>query len=172
MPVAGLSGPVAWPTVPTVACPHPNRRWFPAVLLVVASIALAACGAKEPSKADLRDALVDSGLSRQVSTCVADAVLDTLSPAEVEQLVERGPGGAPVDDPDRTDDSADKLRKAMDRCRTLQDQASASSTTTTSLPAGAGAGSGTAVGDTASSTTLPSTTVPSTAGPQFNTTQP
>lgn len=140
-----------------------------AALVLGGAVALGGCGSKEPSKAELRDALMDSGLSREVSTCVADAVLDTLSPAEVERLVERGSGGAPQDDPKRTDDSADKLREAMTACRNMQDEAGGStSTTTTSLPLDAGAGSGTAVGETAPSTISPSTT----AGPQFNTTQP
>lgn len=102
---------------------------------------LVACGADEPSKADLSDALADSGLSRKVSDCVAGAVLDTLSPDQVAELVERGAGGAPQDDPKRTDDTADKLRAAMAQCRTLQSEGAATSTvpispldTTTTAP--------------------------------------
>lgn len=122
--------------------------------LVVPAGVLVGCGTKEPSKQDLSDALVDSGLSRKVSDCVAKAVLDTLSPDEVSRLVQRGSGGAPTDDPKRSDDSADKLREAMSRCRTLQGE----STTTTAPPA-------------TSSTVAPST-VPVSDDASFDTSTP
>lgn len=155
-------GPVASATVPA---PHriPVRRRARTALVGVLALAasagvLAGCGADAPSHRELSDALVDSGLPRKVSDCVADAVLKSLTPDEVEQLMTRGSGGAPVDDPKRTDDSADKLRDAMARCRTLQ----ADSTTTTTTEA--------------STVTTPTTVAPSSVpagdGAEFNTSTP
>jgi hypothetical protein len=119
-------------------------------LLVVGVLALAltllgsvsACSDEVPAETELREALQASGLSAEVSECVASALSESLSDEELSELATRGSGAAPVDDPNRTDDSADQLRIAMDRCRLLQNE---SAPTTTTL-----------------STTTPSTTIPST----------
>ncbi|MFN8019445.1 MAG: hypothetical protein U0P45_15180 [Acidimicrobiales bacterium] len=94
---------------------------------------LAACGEPTPSTKDLTDALVASGVPKAEASCTAKAVTETLSKAELQKLVERGSGGAPVDDPKDQGDTADRLRKAMDACRAL-------GTTTTVVPTTLGPG--------------------------------
>lgn len=107
--------------------------------LAVAVVGLGACSAPAPSQGDLSEALVDSGLSKEVADCASKALTDSLTENELAELTERGAGGAPVDDPNDKSDSYDKLQKAMSTCRELQTKAAPS---TTAAP---GAGSSTTV---------------------------
>lgn len=132
MLLAGVSGPVASPLVRAA----PLRRTAVAVALVaMGALGVAGCSSKAPANEEIVEALVTSGLPEDVATCAADALTDTLSEEQLAQLTERGGGGAPVDDPARTDDTADQLRDAMSRCRTLFE--SSTTTTTTTVPEGA-----------------------------------
>ena len=108
----------------------------------------AACSTSAPSRNELVDALRTSGLSKAESTCAADAIVDNLTDDEVAEIVERGGGGAPRDDPKDTNDTMDKLRAALTVCR---DQAAATSTT---LPTSS------TTTPTSSTTTPTSTTAP------------
>ncbi|WP_426573070.1 hypothetical protein [Aquihabitans sp. McL0605] len=122
--------------------PAPRSRLTAAVFaaaVAVAVVVLAGCGTPTPKQDDLAQALVDSGVAKPVADCAASALVRSLTPSELQELAERGGGGAPVDDPAKTDDSADKLAKAMTRCKELQ--LSTAPTTTTTAP-GTGAGSG------------------------------
>jgi hypothetical protein len=124
------------------------------VLVVVAvTVAAAACSAGAPSRDELVESLITSGLSESESTCAADAIVDNLTDDEIAQIVERGGGGAPRDDPQDADDTMDKLRAALNVCR---DQAAATSTT---VPGS----STTSTTVAATSTTAPVSTT--TAGP-------
>jgi len=92
---------------------------------------LTGCGSSTPTRGELVSSLERSGMAKDEAECAADAVLADLSDEQVALLVERGPGGAPVDDPDSTDDAADKVRAALGKCRAEAEAA----TTTTSKPA-------------------------------------
>lgn len=83
----------------------------------LATLVLLGCGAPTPDRTELVDALETSGLPAEVARCAADALVGSLSSDQLDQLVERGNGGAPVDDPDRTDDAADRLREALSACQ-------------------------------------------------------
>lgn len=83
---------------------------------LAAAFATVGCSSP-PSRSDITDALITSGLSEEVARCAADALVDELSDDELVQLTERGGGGAPVDDPDRDDDASDRVRAALTACR-------------------------------------------------------
>jgi hypothetical protein len=125
-------------------------------MLAAGLVGVAACSSPAPSKGELSEALVDSGLSQKVADCAASALTKSLTSSELAEITERGSGGAPVDNPKATNDSADKLAKAMAACRELQ-IASQPTTTTTTVPVGGG------------SSTAP-TAAPGTDGAEFNTT--
>lgn len=94
----------------------PNTRL--AVLAVVGlTVVLVACSAATPDRDELVGALQTSGVPADVARCAADAIEDSLSTDELAQIVERGPGGAPADDTERTDDPSDKVRAALAECR-------------------------------------------------------
>lgn len=107
-------------------------------------VVTAACTTSAPSRDELVDALRTSGLSKAESTCAADAIVDNLTDDEVAEIVERGGGGAPRDDPKDDNDTMDKLRAALTVCR---DQAAATSTT---IP----------TSSTTATSAVPSTTAP------------
>lgn len=67
-------------------------------------------------------------MSKDEAACAANAVVANASKAEIEDVMQRG-GSALVDHLDRTDDSSDKVRAALGKCR---DAAAATSSTTTS----------------------------------------
>lgn len=94
-------------------------------------VGVRACSVTVPERDELVSSLMTSGLSEAVAECSADALFENLSDKELRQLTERGGGGAPVDDPNRSDDSSDKVRDAMTKCREMFDHEAASSTTTT-----------------------------------------
>lgn len=110
----------------------PLRRALAGVVLAAALLGAAGCSAPAPSEEELSDALVDSGLSRKVADCTASALTDSLTESELAEITERGSGGAPVDDPKKTNESADKLTEAMAACRELQ--IASQPTTTTAVP--------------------------------------
>lgn len=97
----------------------PTRR--PAALASLVALMLAvlitACSAGTPSRNELVEALKTSGIPADVARCAADAIEDSLSSEQLAQIVERGPGGAPADDTERTDDPSDKVRAALAVCR-------------------------------------------------------
>ncbi len=78
---------------------------------------LAACGAKVPSRTELAEVFESTGMTRTEANCVADAVLDTLPDKNITELMERGVGAAPRDDPDRDDDPYDRFRAAITKCQ-------------------------------------------------------
>ena len=93
------------------------------------ALGTAGCAADAPTKAELTDALVTSGLPPAESRCAAAAILDNASTAEIEDVMQRG-GSALVDDPKRTDDSSDEVRAALAECR----DAAIAATSTTAPP--------------------------------------
>jgi hypothetical protein len=111
-----------------------------AVGLLVASTA---CSAPAPKQQELSDALVDSGISRKVADCTAKALTGSLSSSELSEIVERGPGGAPVDDPKKSNEPIDDLLAAMAKCRDLQIASQPTTTLVPSTTAPAGASSST-----------------------------
>lgn len=99
---------------------------------------LGSCGSSPPPKAELVDALRTSGIPATQARCAVDAIYATLSDEQVAQLVERGAGGVPKEDPDRTDDPTDRLTRAIARCRedaTTEPITGPGEATTTSAPA-------------------------------------
>ena len=117
------------------AAPTPGHRRsrgaaFAVAVTLGAMAVLGAC-AKSPSDPQLVDALTKSGIPKAEATCASKAIHASLTKAEIEQIVERGSGGAPQDDPKRTDDSLDKVRAALTVCR---DTAAALTTTTSTEP--------------------------------------
>ena len=140
--------PVASALVPTATSALRRPRWrrpLAGLGLAAALLGGAACSTPAPSRGEIAEALVDSGLSQEVADCTASALTKSLSTSELAEITERGSGGAPVDDPKRADDSYDKLVRAMADCRDLQ-AATEPTTTTTTVPLG-GAGSSTTVDD-------------------------
>lgn len=125
-----------------------------ASVLVGAVLLLASCGTPAPKQSDLTAALVDSGIPKPIATCTSKALVSSLTDAQLSELAERGAGGAPVDDTTRTDDSADKLAKAMSACRD-ELVATSPTSTTTSPPDSPG-------------NTLPTTLPPITDGAELN----
>ena len=137
-----------------------------AILAVLAAVVLPkAFEHPVPSERELAAALQDSGIARAQARCVASAVYDSLDDDQLRDLIERGASGAPKDDPDREGDAADRLAKAMERCRQLDAADPPATSTTTpsqsSVPTTAAGGA---------SSTVPSTseasfdTVPDTSG--------
>ena len=112
-----------------------RTRLAAVALATVGAFALGSCSAPAPSRSDIATALVDSGLPRKTSDCIAKALTTTLSDAELQEIVERGAGGAPVDDPKVSGESADELSAAMVKCRELM-LTEAPTTTTTAPEAG------------------------------------
>jgi hypothetical protein len=104
------------------------RRALAGAAIVVGALGIGACSSPAPSQGDLSAALVDSGLSKKVADCASKALTESLTKNELAELTERGAGGAPVDDPKDTNDSYDKLQKAMAVCRDLQARAAPSTT--------------------------------------------
>lgn len=133
---AAASRPVASALVPVASSATRRLRTPRGVLagLAVAVVLLGAgCSSPAPSQSELSEALVASGLPEKVADCTASALTKSLTANELAELTERGAGGAPVDDPNKTDDSYDKLQKAMVTCRELL--VASEPTTTTSPPA-------------------------------------
>ncbi|MEZ5180877.1 MAG: hypothetical protein R2702_03235 [Acidimicrobiales bacterium] len=126
----------------------------------VALALLAGCSTEAPGRDEIARSLRASGFSVEAADCAADALVDNLSDDQIAELAERGGGGAPVDDPNRTDDPADKVREAMNACRPLVEGTTTTTTpqegatTTTLAPDEGGAGGGAAI-DSAPSTTEP-----------------
>lgn len=99
---------------------RPGRfRTAVASAIVMLSVASVACSAPTPARDDLSDAFTASGLPPDVARCAAEALVTELSQEELDVLVERGNGGVPIDDPDRDDDAADRLRAALADCQEL-----------------------------------------------------
>lgn len=97
--------------------PLAARRFAAIAVSGLLAIAATSCAEPVPDRDELAEALQDSGLSASVARCTADAITENLSDDELAQIAERGPGGAPRDDPDETDDSTDQVREAMAICR-------------------------------------------------------
>ncbi len=94
----------------------------------------AACSTPAPSRSELADALVDSGIPAPVARCTAEAITESFDDDQLARIVERGPGGAPTDDPDRTDDAVDKVGLALAACRAQLPTTTAPSTTAAPVP--------------------------------------
>ncbi len=118
------------------------------------AVLITACSAGTPSRNELVEALKTSGIPPDVARCAADAIEDSLSSEQLAQIVERGPGGAPADDTERTDDPSDKVRAALAVCR--------EDLPVTTVPGTTVPGASTPP-TLATTTTPPATTVPATA---------
>lgn len=125
--------------------PHLTLR-FAALALAVAGFALSltGCGSSTPTEAELVNSFKLAGMSSSQASCAADAIFDTLDGDQVAEIIERGPSGAPYDDPKRTDDDMDRVRAALAKCRaaaepettgTSATTSSTTSSTTTTTPA-------------------------------------
>lgn len=75
------------------------------------------CAKSTPDRSEMVEALRTSGVPASEARCAVDAIFANLTNEQVRQLVERGAGGTPKDNPARTDDAYDKLTKAMTTCR-------------------------------------------------------
>jgi hypothetical protein len=115
----------------------------------------AGCSSPPPDRAEVIQALRTSGIPAAQARCAADAIYDNLTNSQIRQLVDRGNGGTPKDDPTRTDDTLDKLNAAMAKCRALTVAPTATSVPTDATTTTAGASIGTAADTGASSTTSP-----------------
>ncbi|MEO6987735.1 MAG: hypothetical protein ABI239_03715 [Aquihabitans sp.] len=113
---------------PTDPPDQPAGRPLRSALIVAAVLVVLAGGvwflltsfeAEPPNHSELVDAYESSGMPPALAECAADAILDNLSDHEVSMIVERGPSGAPVDDPDVDDEPIDRARAALTECRDL-----------------------------------------------------
>lgn len=140
------------------------RRRIGAALALSAVVLIGAgCSSAPPDRAQVVRALRTSGIPAAQARCTADAIYDNLTDEQVRQLVERGNGGTPKDNPTRTDDALDKLNAAMVTCRDL-----GSPTTSAPVPGG----SATTTADGASLDTTPDEASTTTAPPVGSTDPP
>lgn len=130
--------------------PLAARRLVAIAALGLLAVTASACAEPVPDRDELAEALQDSGLTASVARCTADAITESLSEDELAQIAERGPGGAPPDDPKRSDDPTDQVRDAMAACR-----AELPTTTTTAPPASSTTTVGGILDDGASFDTVP-----------------
>ena len=72
-----------------------------------------------PTRSQLVAAYESSGMPTDQAECAADAILSNLSDHQVSMIVERGPSGAPVDDPEQDDEPIDRARAELNTCREL-----------------------------------------------------
>lgn len=91
--------------------------------LLVAGLLVAGCAAGAPSRSEFVDALRTAGLAEADASCVADAVLGELSEDEVALIADRGPSGAPVDQPETGDDALERVRAAIAECQVAPEPA-------------------------------------------------
>lgn len=122
-----------------------------ALALAAAGLAmsLTGCGSSSPSDAQLVRSLKLAGMSSSEASCAADAIFTTLSDDQVAEIIQRGPSGAPYDDPTRTTDDMDRVRAALAKCRAAAEPET-TGTSTTTIPS--------VTGSTSSSTTTTTTT--------------
>lgn len=113
-----------------------QRRVVWGACLSVLAFVLGGC-AGAPSRGELVEALETSGIPTARAECAADAVIEELTDDEITEIVQRGPAGAPRDDPDSTDDASDRVRAALAECQQVgEEQApttTAPDTTTSSI---------------------------------------
>ena len=102
---------------PFTIAPMHRRMTARLGLVSIGVLALGGCGADAPSRDELVHLLELTGIPPERAECAADAVLENLTEDEVVELVERGPAGAPRDDPKRTDDTSDEVRAALAACQ-------------------------------------------------------
>ena len=96
----------------------PHIRGPRLAALLGASLGLAGCSNHPvPPRSDMVDGLVSAGIPRKEATCATDAIYDSLSRTQVSQLIDRGAGGVPKDDPSSTNDATDKLTRALAKCQ-------------------------------------------------------
>lgn len=129
-------------------------RLLAGLVPVVVAVGISGCSSPSaPSKGELAEALVTSGMSEEVAECTASAVTESLTESEIAEITERGSGGAPVDDPEVQGESYDELAKAMSACRELR--AAEQPITTIPIPddGGTGGGEGAGEGEGAGSST-------------------
>jgi hypothetical protein len=112
--------PGAGPANGAGASPCSDRRRSVRSLGLLAGVVLTVAGcASSVSRAELVESLERSGIDTPRAECAADAVLDELSDEEVARLLDRGPAGAPRDDPERSDDASDRVRAALAECQQI-----------------------------------------------------
>lgn len=146
---------------------HPRSarraRWLAPVVGPIVVLAGAVSCADPPSSDDLVEALERSGLPAEQARCAADAIYEHLDDDQIAEIAERGPSGAPRDDPERTDDPMDLVREDMSKCRVL----GPTTTTTTTAPSSTDASGGPAPasGSQPASTSAPGSTPTSSTAP-------
>lgn len=149
-----------------------RRRAGRVVAALAVVVALGACGTATPSRSELVDALRTSGVPAAEARCVVRAIFDTLTPAQIEQLYERGNGGVPRNEPSRGDDASDRLSAAMGTCRDRAIGGQPTGDPPTDGPASTGPGAAPAstttpaAGSSSTGGSAPSDR-PSTSGPAF-----
>lgn len=147
---------------------HPRSarraRWLAPVVGPIVVLAGAVSCADPPSSDDLVEALERSGLPAEQARCAADAIYEHLDDDQIAEIAERGPSGAPRDDPERTDDPMDLVREDMSKCRVL---GPTTTTTTTTAPSSTDASGGPAPasGSQPASTSAPGSTPTSSTAP-------
>ena len=145
---------------------HPRSarrgRWLAPVVGPIVVLAGAVSCADPPPSDDLVEALERSGLPAEQARCAADAIYEHLDDDQIAEIAERGPSGAPRDDPERTDDPMDLVREDMSKCRAL-----GPTTTTTTAPSSTDASGGPAPasGSQPASTSSPGSTPTSSTAP-------
>ncbi len=103
--------------------PKRSLRTGLVVVVVVAALVggvwylLSSFEAVPPTRSQLVGAYETSGMPKDQAECAADAILGNLSDHQVSMIVERGPSGAPVDDPKKDDEPIDRARTALSKCR-------------------------------------------------------
>jgi ribosomal protein L12E/L44/L45/RPP1/RPP2 len=136
------------------------HRAGPAVAVVLAlAVVLGACAEPAPDRAELVDLLERAGISADESRCAAKAVVDTLTDAQIQDIMQRG-GSALVDDPKRTDDASDKVRTALAACRDAAAPTSSTVSTSTLVTETSLAAQTTTVVPTTQAPQATATTVP------------
>ena len=99
------------------------------------AMSLVGCGSSPPSEAQLVRSFKLAGMSSSEASCAADAIFTTLSDDQVAEIIQRGPSGAPYDDPASTSDDMDRVRAALDKCEAAaQPGTPGTSTTTSTIP--------------------------------------
>lgn len=107
-----------------------------AVTLGVVWFLVTSFEADPPTRDQLIDAYRSAGMAEEQAACSADAVLDNFSDHEVSMIVERGPSGAPVDDPAVPDEPIDQVRAALTACQLISPSTSEPADVTTTTVAG------------------------------------
>jgi hypothetical protein len=89
-----------------------------------------------PPKSDVVKGLHEAGIPEAEARCAVDAIYSSLSKDQIHDLIDRGAGGVPKNDPDSTTDATDKLTQALAKCQAaaVGDEPTGGPATTTTAP--------------------------------------